>query len=256
MPTQTTDFTQDVLGRFICNTLDEALGSTDKNGARHFPDGRFHSPQNDARPFDFTVAGGGSFGLAFAQHLFAADLTHSHRILVLDAGALVLTEHVQNLPILGLNVPGPVENDPHQLREQVWGLPWRSDVRFGFTGLAYSLGGRSAFFGGWSPRLLDAEMPTPPWPAAVKQALQDPDAYFDQAAEQIGTDSANDFISGPMHEALRKQLFDGLKANQVFDAIPLSQLPLHLAEAAGQSPAAKNLLKLEAPLAVQSRTLP
>ena len=151
MPSQTTDFTQDVLGRFICNTLDEALRSTDPNGTRRRPDGSPHSPQNDARPFDVIVVGGGSFGLAFAQHLFSVDATHSHRILVLDAGALVLTEHVQNLPILGLNVPGPVENDPHQLREQVWGLPWRSDVRFGFTGLAYSLGGRSAFAGADHP---------------------------------------------------------------------------------------------------------
>ena len=28
---QTTDFTRDVLGRFICNGLDEALRSTDRN---------------------------------------------------------------------------------------------------------------------------------------------------------------------------------------------------------------------------------
>jgi hypothetical protein len=35
MPTsgtpETTDFTRDVLGRYICNGLDEALKSTDKN---------------------------------------------------------------------------------------------------------------------------------------------------------------------------------------------------------------------------------
>jgi 3-keto-disaccharide hydrolase/GMC oxidoreductase len=255
MASQTTDFTLDVLGRFLCNTLDEAQNSANPNGSRRFPDGSFHSPQNDARPFDVIVVGGGSFGLAFAQHLFSADSTHSHRILVLDAGSLVLTEHVQNLPILGLNVPGPVVSDPGQAREQIWGLPWRSDVRFGFTGLAYSLGGRSVFFGGWSPRLLDAEMPSPPWPAAVKGDLQASDGHFDRAAGQIGTDSANDFISGPLHEALRQQLFDGLAAGRVADALPLAELPLHLAESNGLPSAAQDLLKLEAPLAVQGRTV-
>src|SRR3954471_13798517 len=60
MPTsptaQTTEFTRDVLGRYICNGLDEALRSTDKGAFR--PDG---SPQSDARPFDVIVIGGGSF---------------------------------------------------------------------------------------------------------------------------------------------------------------------------------------------------
>src|ERR1043165_3557623 len=141
---QTTDFTQDVLGRYICNGMDEALNSTDKN--RNRLNGE---PQSDARPFDIIVIGGGSFGGTLAQHLLFADKTNSHRILVLEAGSLVLPEHVQNLPVLGLNVPGPTEHDPFQLRNEVWGLPWRSDVRFGFTGLAYCVGGRSAFFGGW-----------------------------------------------------------------------------------------------------------
>jgi len=42
---QLTDFTVDILGRYTCNGLDEALHSTDKNAQR--PDG---SPQSDARP--------------------------------------------------------------------------------------------------------------------------------------------------------------------------------------------------------------
>lgn len=240
---QTTHFTKDVFGRFICNGLDEALHSTDRNAARL--DG---SPQSDARPFDVIVIGGGSFGGAFAQHLQFADKTHSHRILVLEAGSYVLPEHVQNLPVLGLNVPGPTETDPHTLREQVWGLPWRTDVRGGFTGLAYCLGGRSAFFGGWSPRLLDEEMPDGRWPAAVKNDLKG--RYFDESARQIGTDSANDFINGPMHQALRESLFQGIHGGRVTEAIPLDELKLHLSEA-GKTPAERKRQKLEAPLAVQ-----
>jgi hypothetical protein len=41
-----------------------------------------------------------------------------------------------------------------------WGLPWNSTIRFG--GLAYCLGGRSLYFGGWSPRYLATEMEAAP----------------------------------------------------------------------------------------------
>jgi choline dehydrogenase-like flavoprotein len=249
---QETDFTRDVLGRYICNGMDEALASINPNGQR--PDG---TPQNDARPFDIIVIGGGSFGPIFAQHLFFADKTHSHRILVLDAGPLVLTEHVQNLPVLGLNPPGPVEKDPKIARAEFWGLPWVSNVRGGFPGLAYCLGGRSLFFGGWSPRLLDTanntEMAQPPWPAAVVNDLNN--RYFDESASQIGTNESNDFINGEMHLALRKQLFDGVTASQVSDAIQPADLPLHLKVPAGTTSAEELEMRLEAPLAVQSQTV-
>lgn len=249
---QETDFTRDVLGRYICNGMDEALASTNPNGQR--PNG---TPQNDARPFDIIVIGGGSFGPVFAQHLFFADKTRSHRILVLDAGPLVLTEHVQNLPVLGLNPPGPTEVDPGVPRAEIWGLPWRSDVRGGFPGLAYCLGGRSVFFGGWSPRLLDTandtEMARPPWPQSVVDDLNN--RYFEEAAAQIGTDESNDFIDGEMHRALRKQLFDGIKAGQVAGAIQPADLSLHLKVPPGTTNAVKLQMRLEAPLAIQSQTI-
>jgi hypothetical protein len=49
---QFTDFTVDVLGRFMCNGLDEALHHIDKNAQR--PDG---SPPSDARPFNAIIIG-------------------------------------------------------------------------------------------------------------------------------------------------------------------------------------------------------
>jgi hypothetical protein len=59
----------------------------------------------------------------------------------------------------------------------------------------------------------------------------------------------NDFIFGPLHEALRAQLKQGIDASNVTDAIPLAQLPLTLIDVpAGQA----DLFKLEAPLAVQA----
>lgn len=64
---QVTDFSRDVLGRFVCNSLPEALASTDS------------ATRPGVRPFDIIVAGGGSFGGVFAQHLLTTDLAHHHR---------------------------------------------------------------------------------------------------------------------------------------------------------------------------------
>ena len=204
---QSTDFTKDVLGRYMCNGLDEAMHSADKNAQR--PDG---SPQTDARPFNAIIIGGGSFGGVLAQHLLYADETNSYRILVLEAGRHSLPEHFQNLPALGLGAPGPTSVDPGVPRAEVWGLPWRTNVAAGFPGLAYTIGGRSLFFGGWSPRLLDEEMPPAKWPPNVVAQLKQ--KYFDEAARQIGTDSANDFIQGELHSALRKILAAGITGQQ------------------------------------------
>ncbi|HEX8166228.1 MAG TPA: family 16 glycoside hydrolase [Beijerinckiaceae bacterium] len=229
---QYTDFSKDVLGRYICNGLDEALRST--------------SGRPGAKPFDVVIVGGGSFGGALAQHLLYSDKFKNHRILVLEAGPFLLAEHAQNLPSIGLVAPGPTTVDPGVPRAEVWGLPWRTDVPVGFPGLAYCVGGRSLFWGGWSPELLDAEMPAARWPAQVVQDLKT--KYFGEAAIQIGVDETNDFIFGDMHRALRDLLFNGLAANKVDDAIPLNQLPTP------RWPTnSSGIEKLEAPLAVQGR---
>jgi choline dehydrogenase-like flavoprotein len=232
---QNTDFTRDVMGRYTCNGFDEAMQSIDRNA------------RSDARPFDFIVIGGGSFGAALAQHLLYNDKSHRHRIVVLEAGHFLLPEHVQNLPMLGLGIPASSTTD-QGVRNEVWRLPWQGQNNVGFPGLAYCLGGRSLYFGGWSPQLLEDETIT--WSAVVNNDLRKPNGYFRQAGEQIGTNSTNDYIHGAMHAALRQLLFDGINAGQVPDAIPLAQLPLTLDDVpAGQ----ENLYKLEAPLAVQAR---
>lgn len=227
---QYTDFSKDVLGRYVCNGLDEAMRST--------------AGRPDARPFDIIIIGGGAFGGTLAQHLLYSDKLWSHRILVLEAGPFVFAEHAQNLPNIGVVAPGPVDVDPGVPRAEVWGLPWRTDVPGGFPGLAYCIGGRSVFFGGWSPQLLDAEMPAPRWPAPVVQDLKN--KYFHDAAVQIGVDETNDFIFGQMHRALRDMLRAGL--NTVTTAIPLAQLP-----PPPWPVSASGVEKLEAPLAVQGR---
>ena len=228
---QRTDFTVDVLGRYVCNGLDEALRSTDA------------SANPDARPFDFIIIGGGSFGSVLASHIFSIDQAHQHRILVLEAGPFLFPEHVQNLP-------------PALDTGVVWGQPWNSDSPQSwnqtFPGLAFCVGGRSLFWGGWSPYFLESELTDPSWPASVLRALKDPvlthnggkQSYLEQAADQIGTSVTNDFIHGDLHDALRDRLFEGLKKRSASDT-----------ELTGQQKLKKSLDQkndLEAPLAVQS----
>jgi hypothetical protein len=223
-----TRFTLDVLGRYTCNTDQEALDGLSRP---------------DARPFDLIVVGGGSFGPIFAANAFFDDVTRSRRILVLDAGPLVLPEHQQNLPVLG------------EVFALVQQRPWQSDdAQMKFAGLAMMIGGRSVFFGGWSPQLLDndvyTEMAASHWPPSVVAELKA--TYFPQAAAQLAVDESNDFIFGPLHDALRRRLADGIDAGEVDDAIPIDVLEMHFKIPAGTPTAERRLWRLEAPLAIQS----
>ena len=250
-----TSFTLDNMGRFLCNTLDEALDSASQVIA-----GR-------SRGFDVVIVGGGTFGAVVAEHLFIADATRSRRILILEGGPFVLPEHVQNMPFLG-GAPD-------------FRVPWVNHPALNYTGLLYAIGGRSLTWGGWSPELLDRELTA--WPAATRDALRPPapaEGYFAQASRQIGVKDTNDFIYGPLHVALRKQLHGGLKSagNEtgltfadllehpavrypdpgeppVTAAILRDWLGLSSTDATPESDL-RELFKLEAPLAVQSTTLP
>ena len=229
--TERTTFTLDVLGRYTANTWQEILDSQDQTLDSH------------ARPFDVFILGGGTFGPAIASRMFTNDHTRARRILLIEAGPLALPEHVQNLPSLGT--------------DEVWGVPWNSDSpqpqdRI-FPGLAFSLGGRSVFWGGWSPHFLPEEIPTPPWPTSVRDDLLNPvltipDAggvrtlsYLDLAAEQIGAANPNDFISGALHGAMRDRLFADLTGR-----------PAGGTTLTGSRGALANQGQLEAPLGVES----
>jgi choline dehydrogenase-like flavoprotein len=267
---QETAFTLDNMGRFLCNTLQEARDSAGVQVA------------GKQRDFDTLVIGGGTFGAAIAASLLFADPTHSRRILVLEAGPFALPEHNQNMPYQG-GTPD-------------FRKPWDSHPALAYPGLLFAVGGRSLAWGGWSPQMLPAEISS--WPANVAADLVN--KYFEISSDQIGAADSNDFIFGRLHDALREQLFQAMKtAANVPGAIPLAALPDHpavryfnqsatLAAAAGAAggtvttippppvpPDSQlrewlgfdlsdttsradllNLLKLEAPLAVQARTAP
>ncbi|WP_028748041.1 family 16 glycoside hydrolase [Rhizobium mesoamericanum] len=247
-----TSFTKDVQGRYLCNDFSEVEAWRGEGG----------------RPFDFIIVGGGTFGAAIAEHLWfrQREVGGGLRTLVVEAGLFTLPEHVQNTGILGLSDPrDPFSLDlsvqqPERPRNEVWGIPWISNIPF--KGLAYTLGGRSLYWGGWSPRLLNEEMAT--WPAATVADLNG--RYFDESSRQIGVAETNDFIFGELHRVLRKNLFNA--AGGIKDVIPLPSLPpspllkpnsdpldlLGLPSSGGLSPDdLLNMLKLEAPLAVQAR---
>jgi hypothetical protein len=261
LPSQQMPFTLDNMGRYLCNSLDEAVDSAAQTIA------------GKPRDFDVIVVGGGSFGSVVVNGLFMRDRTRSRRILVLEQGPFVLPEHVQNLPFMG--------GDPG------YRVPWvvRATSDLNYTGLMYAVGGRSLTWGGWSPELLhDAkndEMVG--WPAPTIADLQA--KYVLDAGEQIGVNSTNDFIHGPLHTAVRAQLLGGLASDSgaggPFAGLKLDDLPDHPVLRAFQrrhgraptdnelrgfldlpagdtQPRAKllNLLKLEAPLAVQTAIEP
>src|SRR5512132_4444146 len=114
---QETSFTLDNMGRFLCNTLDEAMKSAAVTVG------------GKPRGFDTVIIGGGTFGAIMAATLFQNDPTRSRRILVLEAGPFTLPEHAQNLPFQG-GTPD-------------FRAPWDSHSALGYPGLLFSVGGRS-----------------------------------------------------------------------------------------------------------------
>jgi len=181
---QDTEFTKDMLGRYVCSTLDEAVN-------------------NGGRLFDVVVIGAGMFGAYTADKIYRKSVDQSLRILLLDAGGYLLSTHVQNLPHLGLNAPDTAlvtlnDQDPGT-RNGVWGIPWHSNEPF--TGLAYCPGGRSLFFGGWAPNLTSADLAT--WPKAARDFLN---ASYADVELEIGVQDKADYLSGPINAALNSQL--------------------------------------------------
>src|SRR5262249_1297165 len=120
MPPLTAEFTTfslDNLGRFVCNTLQEA-----KDSAAQVVGDR-------TRDVDVIVVGGGTFGAVVAEHLFITDTTRSRRILVLEAGPYVLPEHVQNIPLVA-----PANGAPDMR------VPWVNHPALNYAGLLFAVG--------------------------------------------------------------------------------------------------------------------
>src|SRR5688500_17658531 len=86
---QRTAFTLDALGRYICSQWDEAVS-------------------NGGPPFDAVVIGAGMYGAYCAEKIYKQGAATGRRVLVLEAGRFLVSEHVQNLARIGFNVPSPI----------------------------------------------------------------------------------------------------------------------------------------------------
>jgi choline dehydrogenase-like flavoprotein len=204
---QQTTFSHEVLGRWMCSTWPEVSN-------------------NGGDPFDVVVVGAGMFGGYIADKLFRRGENVGLRVLVVEAGAFLLPSHVQNLPRLGLG--GPAEQvvaanaaDPGP-QNLVWGHPWHSNQAF--PGLAYCIGGRSLFWGGWSPRLTPADLGPRPadqatWPADAAAYLL---ANYEAVETEMGVRPTTDYISGSLFERLNARLASVVGAGQSVAEAPLA----------------------------------
>src|SRR5438067_1525578 len=196
---QETAFSLDVLGRWVCGSWAEVSG-------------------NGGDPFDAVVIGAGMFGGYIADKLYRRGEQIGLRILIVDAGSFLVPTHVQNLPRLGINPPkaqivASNSQDPGA-QNLVWGHPWHSSQAF--PGLAYCLGGRSLFWGGWSPRLTPADLGARPaaeaaWPTAAGAYLT---THYRAVEVEMGVYPTTDYISGPLFKQLEARVGAVIGAGQ------------------------------------------
>ncbi len=188
IPIQRTTLSIDALGRFVCNRLEEALEPS-KPG---MPPGlAANAASNFVADFDAIVIGSGMYGAYAAQQLYRRGA----KVLVLEAGPFLISEHYQNLSVSGFGAGDDVlalESNPDVFRTTnlVWGQPWRSNQIF--RRLAYCVGGKSLFWGGWAPKFKDDELDAPltpgsslPWPKTFVDYYRSSEGY-DKTALQIG----------------------------------------------------------------------
>jgi choline dehydrogenase-like flavoprotein len=192
---QETAYSYDVLGRYVCNDWLEVEGQ--------IQDGGF--------PFDAVVVGAGMFGGYCAEKLYRHGGDANLRILALEAGGFLLPTHIQNLPQrLGGSIGGPSylrsREDGSGAQNVVWGMPWISNEVF--PGLAYCIGGRSLFWGGWSPRLTADDLAR--WPQDLTNFLDGPDGYA-LTEREVGVAADAAFI---MHIPFHDFLLAGLLSAQ------------------------------------------
>ncbi len=185
---QSTTFSIDAMARFTCNTWDEVMGA-----------------QNP--PVDVVVIGSGMYGAYAAAKLFElgrrmADETAAPRVLVLESGPFLIGEHIQNLTRRSTALGSLVaENlvDPAQTNEGSFVKHFRC------------IGGKSIFWGGWSPRLQPEDMERLDadgdrlWPEAIRDYLFQTDwpGGYTYSERETGVYPVQDFINGPLYDALK-----------------------------------------------------
>jgi choline dehydrogenase-like flavoprotein len=239
--------------RDLCVTLDEVQ-----------PDRGSSSPVGRR----VVVVGGGTFGAVLAAELYRRAGPDLSQVIVLEDGPLLFSGHVQNLPVPGLQVPPPTRRESDldeqqgRPRQEVWHLPWESPVPF--AGLARCVGGRSLYWGAYSPAPCPSELAPPgpgsgpalDWPAPVVEALQH--RYFSLASRLLGLDRLYPHYLGPLSASLTAALRTAIDHGQLTGVTPLAGVPDHpavlAAERAPQAPPPapwdRMSMRLQLPMAI------
>ncbi len=197
---QRTTFSVDGMSRFSCNTWEEILA------AQH------------GGAFDVVIVGSGMFGAYTAAKLYELGRRMSNReeaprILVLESGPFIVAEHVQNLPRRSTSLGSLVAEDlveASQTNEP------------SMTKHNRCVGGKSPFWGGWSPRFQQEDMNRLDadgdklWPEEVRDYLFQSGGKggYEYSEREIGVVPVQDFIRGPLYEALKS------RAESVVSSVP------------------------------------
>lgn len=198
---QRTTLSVDGLGRFTCNTWDEIIAA--QSGGQ----------------FDIVIVGSGMYGAYTAAKLFEHGRRMSEdldtpRILVLESGPFLITEHIQNLTRRSTDLASLVNEDLAD-PDQTNGVALVKHSR--------CLGGKSLFWGGWAPRYQPEDMQKLDedgdrvWPVEVEDYLFQTgwQGGYEYSEQETGTFPVQDFINGPLYEALKNRAEDVIASNQV-----------------------------------------
>jgi 3-keto-disaccharide hydrolase/GMC oxidoreductase len=188
---QETTFALDAFSRFVCNTIDEVADAQQQGGF----------------DVDVVVIGSGMYGAFTAAKIYERGRRRPReyrpRVLVLESGPFLISEHFQNLTRIGpffelVNRPAVDENQSFLSQINYAGGPLQ-----GISRHHRCVGGKSLFWGGWAPPLMndDQQDDLAQWPREVRDFLLSPEGYA-EVDRQIGTDITADYIHGPLMDHL------------------------------------------------------
>ena len=158
--------------------------------------------------FDFIVVGSGFCCFSFLQKVLVKN--PSAKVLILEKGDYILSDHFQNLPD---------QQFEGQKLEQVEKFPWNitqltKDGQYlnkGVHGQVPCFGGKSVFWSAWSPKPLEQDMPG--WPEEVKQAIA---RYFQDAEKLLNITTvdeiSDDDTGAAVYGALQKEIKSSLQS--------------------------------------------
>jgi hypothetical protein len=205
-------FNNNILGRYFCNTLDEALESA------------------KSKPFDVVVIGAGMYGSYIASKLYYwskeryLGFDRRLKILILEAGPYLIHEHIENFPQNTGGILSSVEKSPYICKVKRGN---NEPVYFNeVTKHSYCVGGKSLSWGKWSPRLTDETLKS--WPQEVHDfLLNDPDGYK-RVEDETGASDISDLIKGTLYNGL-KGIFERELAHDNFKSLKLWNTPIAVA---------------------------